>query len=452
MVRLSFEETLRNTNLMLLMMGIPPCEEPYPPGVLPSLKRNAGFIASFLLLAYTTIGELIYLKQMFERDVTFLEVTFQAPCIGYCTIGVLKMVILARGRNTIAELVGLFRAKWTSAIVTGEHWAVCEDTMRPAIRVTSVTALANVVMGIAFTILPIAEMIYTHHYTGRWNRQLAFNIWWPFDVLGGVKYYWFVYPLYVVIGFTGIIIHMAFDCLFCILAAHLCMQFRILAHNFGHVVEVANGAGEGDSGSTSRLQDAIRIHQELIGCSVFMQNVFGNALFINFLGSSIIICIQAFMITVTCSVVVTHLESSGVCFIKEAPTTKAPPKCCTFRPFHFLQYPVSFPTPQTVSGYMLVKFVLFMLCFLIELLMLCAYGEDIVESSLAVIDAAYGCEWYREGSVAFHRSVLQIIHRSQQPVILTAWKIWPIQMSTFSQILQASWSYFTLLKTVYGNK
>uniref|UniRef100_A0A1S4GRH8 Uncharacterized protein n=1 Tax=Anopheles gambiae TaxID=7165 RepID=A0A1S4GRH8_ANOGA len=403
MVRLSFEETLRNTNLMLLMMGIPPCEEPYPPGVLPSLKRNAGFIASFLLLAYTTIGELIYLKQMFERDVTFLEVTFQAPCIGYCTIGVLKMVILARGRNTIAELVGLFRAKWTSAIVTGAHWAVCEDTMRPAIRVTSVTALANVVMGIAFTILPIAEMIYTHHYTGRWNRQLAFNIWWPFDVLGGVKYYWFVYPLYVVIGFTGIIIHMAFDCLFCILAAHLCMQFRILAHNFGHVVEVANGAREGDSGSTSRLRDAIRIHQELIGCSVFMQNVFGNALFINFLGSSIIICIQAFMIT-------------------------------------------------TVSGYMLVKFVLFMLCFLIELLMLCAYGEDIVESSLGVIDAAYGCEWYREGSVAFHRSVLQIIHRSQQSVILTAWKIWPIQMSTFSQILQASWSYFTLLKTVYGNK
>ena len=97
-----------------------------------------------------------------------------------------------------------------------------------------------------------------------------------------------------------------------------------------------------------------------------------------------------------------------------------------------------------------------MLCFLIELLMLCAYGEDIVESvrhqvamsesrvieafpfkthqSLAVIDAAYGCEWYREGSVAFHRSVLQIIHRSQQPVILTAWKIWPIQMSTFSQV------------------
>uniref|UniRef100_A0A182PG58 Uncharacterized protein n=1 Tax=Anopheles epiroticus TaxID=199890 RepID=A0A182PG58_9DIPT len=386
--RLSFEQTLRNTNIMLLMMGIPPCEEPYPAGVLPAIRRNVGFIASFLLLTYTTYGELIYLQQMFERKVNFLEVTFQTPCIGYCIIGVLKMVILARGRNTIAKLVGLFRTKWKEALVNEEHWKVCDGTMKPAIRVTSVTALANIVMGMAFTVLPIAEMAYHHHYTGEWNRQLAFNIWWPFDVTAGAKYYWLVYPLYVVIGFTGIIVHMAFDCLFCILAAHLCMHFRILKHNLERV------AGD------RRLHRAIRMHQDLIGCSLFMQSVFGNALFINFLGSSLIICIQAFMIT-------------------------------------------------TVSGYTLVKFTLFMLCFLIELLMLCAYGEDIVEASLEIIDAAYGCRWYQE-SAPFNRSVLQMIQRSQQAVLLTAWKIWPIRLSTFSQA--TSWSYFTLLKTIYGDK
>uniref|UniRef100_A0A182YKU6 Odorant receptor 6 n=1 Tax=Anopheles stephensi TaxID=30069 RepID=A0A182YKU6_ANOST len=397
-MHLTFEETLKNTNIMLLMMGIPPCEEPYPDGVIAAIRRNLGFISSFLLLSYTTFGELIYLLQMFEREVNFLEVTFQAPCIGYCIIGVLKMIILAGRRNMIAELVAMFRTKWSQAIVHDEHWKVCEDTMKPAIRVTSVTALVNVVMGISFTVLPIAEMIYHHYYTGSWNRQLAFNIWWPFDVLSGAKYFWFVYPMYVVIGFTGIIIHMAFDCLFCILAAHLCMHFRILEHNLTHVVEVETRWEDSNDGNMSRLQTTVVNHQALIGCSVFMQSVFGNALFVNFLGSSIIICIQAFMIT-------------------------------------------------TVSGYTLVKFILFILCFLIELLMLCAYGEDIVQSSEALINAAYGCQWYDE-SKPFHRTVLQIIHRSQQPVLLTAWKIWPIQMSTFSR---ASWSYFTLLKTVYGD-
>ncbi|XP_053674372.1 odorant receptor 4-like [Anopheles nili] len=398
--RLSFEKTLENTNIMLLTLGIPPCEEYYPPGKLAAIKRNGLFIVSFLLLSYTTVGEVIYLLQLFQSDVTFLEVTFQTPCIGYCTIGVLKMVILAVRRNTIAELVGVFRAKWQQAIITAEHRKVCEDTMSPAILVTTVTALANVVMGIAFTILPMAEMIYHRYHTGTWIRLLAFNIWWPFDALAGAKFFWFVYPLYVVIGFSGIIIHMAFDCLFCILAAHLCMHFRILKHNVDLMVQGMHQ--KGCSQNMSRLQDAIITHQDLIGCSVFMQDVFGNMLFINFLGSSIIICIQAFMIT-------------------------------------------------TVTGYTLVKFGLFMLCFLIELLMLCVYGEDIVQSSEDVANAVYGCRWYEE-SKPFKRSILQILHRSQDPVILTAWKIWPIQMSTFSRILQASWSYFTLLKTVYANE
>uniref|UniRef100_A0A182RDK7 Uncharacterized protein n=1 Tax=Anopheles funestus TaxID=62324 RepID=A0A182RDK7_ANOFN len=184
---LTFEETIENINIMLLMMGIPPCEEPYPDGVLGAVWRNIGFIGSFLLLSYTTIGELIYLLQMFERDVNFLEVTFQVPCVGYCMIGVLKMIILAVRRNTIAELVGLFRTRWKQVIVDDTHWKVCEDTMRPAIRITSVTALVNVVMGISFTMLPIAEMIYHHYHTAIWNRQLSFNIWWPFDVFAGAK-------------------------------------------------------------------------------------------------------------------------------------------------------------------------------------------------------------------------------------------------------------------------
>lgn len=79
--------------------------------------------------------------------------------------------------------------------------------MKPAIFYTTFTAVVNVVMGISFTILPIAEMIYHYAVTGHWARQLPFLIWWPFDPLNGYKYF-LVYPLYIVIGFSGIIIHM----------------------------------------------------------------------------------------------------------------------------------------------------------------------------------------------------------------------------------------------------
>lgn len=79
--------------------------------------------------------------------------------------------------------------------------------MKPAIFITSLTAVVNVIMGISFTILPIAEMIYHYALTGGWVRQLPFLICWPFDPLSGNKYF-LVYPLYIVIGFSGIIIHM----------------------------------------------------------------------------------------------------------------------------------------------------------------------------------------------------------------------------------------------------
>ncbi|XP_049542799.1 odorant receptor 4-like [Anopheles darlingi] len=400
---LTFAGTLRNLNFIWRLMGIPPCEEFYRTGLLPILKQNAVFLIWFVILVYTTVGEIIYLWQLFLRDTSFLDITFQAPCVGYCSIGLLKMVVLAVRRNAIAEHVELFRLKWSKAIATDEHRRLCEETMIPAIRIITLAAIVNIVMGNSFTLLPLAEMIYHYYHTGGSQRLLPFNIWWPFDPYAGAKYFYLVYPMYFIISFSAVLIQMAFDCLFCILAAHLCLHFRILEHNISQVVLAPGKTRKPESSSNrQRLQDAIETHQDLLGCNHFMQNVFSVALFVNFFGSSIIICIQAFMIS-------------------------------------------------TAKGYTLVKFLLFMLSFLMELLMLCAYGEDIVQSSGAVADATYHCVWYGQQK-PFRTSILQIILRSQKPMILVAWKFWPIRIQTFSSILQASWSYFTLLQTVYNEE
>ncbi|XP_050093993.1 odorant receptor 4-like [Anopheles aquasalis] len=400
---LTFAGTLRNLNVMWRMMGIPTCEEFYRTGLLAILKQNGVFLIWFVILVYTTIGEIIYLWQLFQQESSFLEVTFQAPCVGYCSICLWKMVVLAVRRNTIAGHVELFRIKWNKAIVTDEHRRLCEETMIPAIRIVTVAAIVNIVMGNSFSLLPLAEMTYHYYHTGEPQRLLPFNIWWPFDPYAGAKYFYFVYPMYFIITFSAVLIQMAFDCLFCILAAHLCLHFRILKHNISQVVMVQGKPTKPKSLSNrQRLHDAIETHQDLMGCSDFMQNVFSVALFVNFFGSSIIICIQAFMIT-------------------------------------------------TAKGYTLAKFLLFMLSFLMELLMLCAYGEAIVQSSGDVADATYHCLWYGQDR-PFRTSILQIIHRSQRPMILVAWKFWPIRIQTFSSILQASWSYFTLLQTVYAEE
>ncbi|EJY57379.1 AAEL017548-PA, partial [Aedes aegypti] len=379
---------------------IPSCSSFYPVSIKSALKRNAVFLMAFTLLFYTAFGELVYLVEMLQRDFSFLEITFQAPCLGYCTIGLMKMLILAVKRNTIAELVQSLQEEWNKSVRSLEHQSICDDVMKPAIRFTTIVAVVNIVMGLAFTLLPIPEMIYYYSTHGKWVRQLPFLIWWSFDAYSGFVYY-FIYPLYVVIGFSGIIIHMGFDCLFCILSAHLCVHLRILKFDLENLTYGLDSSENMSIKLNPKLFYIVEKHQNILECHDRMNKIFNFALFYNFFVSSFIICIQGFMVT-------------------------------------------------AASGYTLIKFALFLASFLVELFLLCFYGHHIVESSVLVAEAAYNCLWYNTNH-QFRTIILQMVNKGQIPLSLMAWKIWPVNMNTFANILSASWSYFTLIRTVYAD-
>lgn len=104
-----------------IFAGIPSCSSFYPASIKSALKRNAVFLIAFTLLLYTAFGELVYLVQMLQREFTFLEITFQAPCLGYCSIGLMKMLILAVKRNSIAGLVQTLQKYWYTSVRYSAH-------------------------------------------------------------------------------------------------------------------------------------------------------------------------------------------------------------------------------------------------------------------------------------------------------------------------------------------
>ncbi|XP_065077192.1 odorant receptor 4-like [Ochlerotatus camptorhynchus] len=222
-------------------------------------------------------------------------------------------------------------------------------------------AVVNVVMGMAFTLLPIPEMIYHYTITGEWG----------------------------------------FDCLFCILSAHLCVHFMILKYDLENITNESIDTYGKLPTLNERLFNVVQKHQKIEEYKKSMDVIFNFALFYNFFVSSFIICIQGFMVT-------------------------------------------------AASGYTLVKFALFLASFLVELFLLCFYGQHIVESSVQAAEAAYNCPWYNTNR-QFRTIILQMINKAQIPLTLMAWKIWPVDLNTFASILSASWSYFTLLRTVYAD-
>lgn len=135
-----------------------------------------------------------------------------------------------------------------------------------------------------------------------------------------------------------------------------------------------------------------------------MEDVFGDVIFINFFASSLLICLSGFQIT-------------------------------------------------AITGYDLAKFSLFLLCALIELYMLCFYGEQFIQNvrhdifylftsrklfffhfkSFDVGHSAYNSLWYL-ASNKFKMSLLYVIHRCQYPQALTALKFWPVSLPSFSAV------------------
>ncbi|XP_044735534.1 odorant receptor 4-like [Chrysoperla carnea] len=79
----------------------------------------------------------------------------------------------------------------------------------------------------------------------------------------------------------------------------------------------------------------------------------------------------------------------------------------------------------------------------------CWYGEQIATLSKSIAYSSYDTHWYNR-TKEFKSLILQMVTRSQKPVYLTACGFVNATLESYSAVLQASLSYFTLLRTV-GN-
>ncbi|CAB3260703.1 unnamed protein product [Arctia plantaginis] len=91
---------------------------------------------------------------------------------------------------------------------------------------------------------------------------------------------------------------------------------------------------------------------------------------------------------------------------------------------------------------------LFLVSVLMQILMMSIFGENIIRDSTKVGDAAYRCSWYNMDSKS-RKTILYVMIRSHKAQKLTAYKFSVICYSSFSKIISSSWSYFTILQTLY---
>ncbi|XP_049828887.1 odorant receptor 43a-like [Schistocerca gregaria] len=197
------------------------------------------------------------------------------------------------------------------------------------------------------------------------------------------------------------------DCFFVAVMIHITVQLRILTSRFATIGTGMNVTVNELDCQASRLKDAI--HEQLRACVETHQNLLRLVSFLNVVMSPVAMLQLAVGAVSSCMVLFPATYSTD---------NAAAMKCWAALP---------------VLG--------------IQLYLYCSTAHHLKDQGEAVSSAVYCCAWPESGC-RLQRSLLLVMCRAQRPLVLTAGLMFPINRATFLSLVNATYSYYTVLKHV----
>ncbi|XP_050680522.1 odorant receptor 4-like [Leptidea sinapis] len=363
------------------------------------LKSRIVYIINFFWLNGDVLGAIICFINAVINLKSFEKATYIAPCFVFSTFANSRAYTLVHYNTEINSIINTLlyledrenkkpKSKERKDII---HRGLCFLNI-----VISGTKVLNIVLVMTFFVSPLVLVVVKYFKTNEWKLLLPFLITYPFDPYD-IRYWPFVYIHQIWSEIIVVLSTCCTDILLYIFCTFISIQFRLLQYEIRNIFK-------NQCRNREEFHDVfielVKWHQKLICVSKTLDIVYTKSTLLNFLVSSIIICLTGFNFMV--------FEDKML--------------ACTF--FVFLS------------------------SNLLQIFFLCYFGDMLMRSSEEVSSAIYNSEWYSKGrgiGKNFH-----IVHaRSQKPCKLTAFRYADVNLRAFTSILSTAWSYFALLKTLY---
>ncbi|XP_037904907.1 putative odorant receptor 92a [Hermetia illucens] len=196
-------------------------------------------------------------------------------------------------------------------------------------------------------------------------------------------------------GYTAVTFTISADILMCCIVTQLAMNFDMISR------EVRKFEPSGTEGDLEFLRRLIRKHQVLLRVSEELNSIFSPSILFNFLASSLIICLVGFQAT------------AGVA------------------PLDFFKY------------------LLFLLASLLQILLICYFGNMLIDSSSDIANGAYEHNWI-VADEKYKKLLLFLIMRGQRASALKVVTFDDVSLRSFMKVCSISYQFFALLRTVYS--
>ncbi|EDW80538.2 uncharacterized protein Dwil_GK11513 [Drosophila willistoni] len=360
-----------------------------------ALRKSIVYWANVINLSVIVFGEVVYVGIAFASNRP-VEAIMVMSYIGFVAVGMSKMIIVWLKKPDLSKIMDELHELYPRGEVKQREYKL-ERYLRSCSRISLTFSTLYSVLIWTYNLFSIMQfLIYELWLQSRVVGQtLPYLMYTPWNWEGNWTYYVMLFCQNFA-GYTSAAGQISTDLLLVAVATQVVMHFDYLARSIeGH--ELA-GNWETDS---RFLSDSVQYHERLFSLASGLNDIFGVPLLLNFMISSFVICFVGFQMTV------------GV-----------PPD-------------------------LMVKLVLFLVSSLCQILLICYYGQLIADSSSGISWAAYKQNW-NYADVRYRRALAFIIARAQKPAYLRATIFMRITMGTMTDLLQISYKFFALLRTMYA--
>lgn len=235
------------------------------------------------------------------------------------------------------------------------------------------------IYGGTYTLLFLPVVFPTFSYLMSGSMEMPINYWFPFEPFTPRNF-----P--IVLAWTDIFVWiflaymLSVDSLLYALITALTMEFDILTTEFMELEIVP------EDRRMDKLKSLIDRHNKLFGIADSLQNIFEVIFLVSFVLSSLVMCYVTFIIS----------------------------------------------NASDVASYSLYVPYLFVICC--QILLLCFYGQKMLDSSSAVADGIFNCNWEEFNDVALSKHLILVIARAQRPKRLTGMGFFTVRIASFTSV------------------
>ncbi|XP_068629238.1 odorant receptor 4-like [Battus philenor] len=359
-------------------------------------RQKLLFLLSICGIFYHFLSEFVYIILTFWNSPRIENVVPLLHTFGYGVLAVSKGLVLWYKKNVLKQLLLELRDIWPMSPIEEDSQNIKSKSLS-GLRTAHRWYFGLNLSGVWFYSLTPIGIYFIRLFKGQ-NAEIGFvwASWYPFDKNKFVIHI-FVYIFEVFSGQTCVFIMICTDLLFSGMTSHIGMLLRLLQRKLKSLAFV----NKSDDEYYEEILSNIKLHQRLISYCNNLEELYSLVNLINIVFSSINICCVLFVIVL-------------------------------------------------LEPFMVLSNKLFLGSSLIQIGLICWYADDIYHANADIASAAYTSSWYKT-SPRCRRALLFLIQRSQKPIAFTAMKFTNISLVTYSAILTRSYSYFTLLYTMYSD-